>query len=70
MPLREIEIAGRDVIFKLSEASLEGNEIVIQTPIKEVQKIRYGWNPFSRGNLVNEAGLPASTFEIERNKHF
>jgi sialate O-acetylesterase len=65
MTLREIEIAGQDGIFKLSKASIEGKEIVIQTQIKEVQKVRYGWNPFSRGNLVNEAGLPASTFEID-----
>lgn len=65
-PLREFEIAGQDGVFMPAKASIEGNEIVIQTQIKEVQKIRYGWNPFSRGNLVNEAGLPASTFKIEK----
>ncbi|MDP3916124.1 MAG: GDSL-type esterase/lipase family protein [Bacteroidota bacterium] len=66
MPLREIEIAGQDGIFKLSKASIEGKEIVIQTQMMEIQKIRYGWNPFSRGSLVNEAGLPASTFKIDK----
>ncbi|MBW8334682.1 MAG: hypothetical protein K0M40_21885 [Prolixibacteraceae bacterium] len=65
-PLRELEIAGHDGVFMPAKASIEGNEIVIQTQMKEVQKIRYGWNPFSRGNLVNEAGLPASTFKIEK----
>ena len=45
------------------------NEIHIQTEIKEIQKIRYGWKPYSRANLVNEAGLPASTFEIKQNKN-
>lgn len=66
MTLRELEIAGHDGVFMPAKASIEGNEIVIQTQMKEVQKIRYGWNPFSRGNLVNEAGLPASTFKIEK----
>lgn len=64
-PLREIEIAGKEGIFKPVKAFIEGKEIVIQTQIEEVQEIRYGWHPYSRGNLVNEAGLPASTFKIE-----
>ena len=66
MTLRELEIAGPNGVFMPAKASIEGNEIVIQTQIKEIQKIRYGWNPFSRGNLVNGAGLPASTFKIEK----
>lgn len=66
MTLRELEIAGPNGVFMPAKASIEGNEIVIQTQIKEIQKIRYGWNPFSSGNLVNEAGLPASTFKIEK----
>jgi sialate O-acetylesterase len=65
--IREFEIAGQDEIFKPVKAAIKGNEIQIQTEIREVQKIRYGWKPFSRGNLVNEAGLPVSTFEIQRN---
>ena len=27
--------------------------------------VRYAWKPYTDANLVNEAGLPASTFEIE-----
>jgi sialate O-acetylesterase len=66
LSLRELEIAGQDGVFMPAKASVGGNEIVIHTQIKEVQKIRYGWKPFSRGNLVNESGLPASTFKIEK----
>lgn len=66
--VREFEVAGNDGIFKPVNAVIHNKEILIQTEIGEVQKIRYGWKPFSRGNLVNEAGLPASTFVIERNK--
>jgi len=68
--VREFELAGPNGIFESVKATLGGNEIVIHAEIKEVQKIRYGWKPFSRGNLVNEAGLPASTFAIEINKDF
>lgn len=27
--------------------------------------VYYGWKPFSKGNLINDEGLPASTFKIE-----
>jgi sialate O-acetylesterase len=65
MPIRELEIAGQDGVFEKVKSSMKGKEIVFTTSIKNVQKVRYGWRPFSRGNLVNEAGLPASTFETE-----
>lgn len=67
MPLREFEIENQYGIFEPVNASVNGKEISIQTQIKNAQKIRYGWNPFSHGNLVNEAGLPASTFELKIN---
>jgi sialate O-acetylesterase len=67
--LREFEIENQYGIFEPVNASVVGKEVIILTQIKDVQKIRYGWNPFSRGNLVNEAGLPASTFEMEINKN-
>jgi sialate O-acetylesterase len=28
-------------------------------------EVRYAWEPFTRANLVNEAGLPASTFKLK-----
>jgi len=62
-PIRELEIAGTDGIYEEAKGVIEANELLITT-IKPIQKVRYGWKPFSRGNLVNEAGLPASTFEI------
>ena len=33
--------------------------------VKEPETVRYGWQPFTRANLVNGAGLPASTFRAE-----
>jgi hypothetical protein len=41
-----------------------GNTITFPTNGMRVKTVRYAWRPYSRGNLVNEAGLPASTFEI------
>ena len=44
-------------------ASIHANEVWIEIPPGErFQKILYAWQPFTRANLVNEYGLPASTF--------
>jgi sialate O-acetylesterase len=43
---------------------IEGNRIIIEGHAT-AQRIRYAWQPFTDANLVNETGLPASTFEIE-----
>ena len=64
-PLGELEAAGDDGIFHPVTAEIRKERIVFKTDNQHIKKIRYGWKPFSRGNLVNEAGLPASTFEIE-----
>ena len=64
LPLREFEIAGNDGIFEEAKALIQGKELVIKT-IKKIQKVRYGWKPFTRGNLINEEGLPASTFATD-----
>ena len=34
--------------------------------VKNPRYIRYAWQPFTRANLVNGAGLPASTFIASR----
>lgn len=62
--LREIEIAGPDRQYKTVMATIKGNTITFPTNGMRVKTVRYAWRPYSRGNLVNEAGLPASTFEI------
>lgn len=33
--------------------------------VKYPQRVRYGWQPFTRANLVNSAGLPTPTFQLE-----
>ncbi|MDR2980848.1 MAG: sialate O-acetylesterase, partial [Puniceicoccales bacterium] len=65
-PPREFEVAGKDGKFFPAEATIRNGSVeVISSRVPSPRKVRYGWIPFSRGNLVNSAGLPASTFEVE-----
>lgn len=61
------EIAGKDGIYypAIAKKSHEGI-IVYCKNVKEPCAVRYGWQPFSEANLVNEAMLPCSTFKDER----
>ena len=63
--LRELEVAGTDGLFHPVVATLKDNKIIIDSKDKIIEQVRYGWKPFSRGNLVNENGWPASTFCVE-----
>ena len=64
--LRTFEIAGDDEIFYPAEAVVEGNQVKVWAKeVKEPKIVRYGWQPFTRANLVYEEGLPASTFRSD-----
>jgi sialate O-acetylesterase len=63
--LRELEVAGTDGLFHPVAATLKDNKLIIDSKDKTIEQVRYGWKPFSRGNLVNENGWPASTFCVE-----
>lgn len=62
--INELEAAGVEKVFKPVIGKIEGNKIIIRSPQNELLQIRYGWKPFSQGNLVNQEGFPASTFSI------
>lgn len=57
------EVAGGDGIFVPAAARIEGNAVILSADADPVQ-MRYGWQPFTRANLVNGDGLPASTFSM------
>ena len=65
-PLRGLEVGG---VIGTTEAvpsekiKFKGNSIVIEGYSSAI-RVRYAWKPYTDANLVNEAGLPASTFEI------
>lgn len=65
--IRTFEIAEADGLFVPAEAEItEGKIKVWNETIRAPRFVRYGWQPFTRANLVNAAGLPASTFRIGR----
>ncbi len=45
------------------QAKIVKGKVVVETP-PNARALVYGWDPVSRGNLVNAAHLPASTFQI------
>ena len=60
------ELAGEDKVFHAAAATIDGNGIRLRSKrVPDPKWVRYGWRPFSRGNLVNGANLPASTFAGE-----
>ena len=49
-----------------SKAVIVKNQVQITIPKGEkIKTVLYAWKPFSTANLVNEAGLPCSTFKLE-----
>lgn len=63
-PINEMEVAGDDGLFKPANVRLEKNYILIADPERKIKSIRYGWKPYSKGNIINEHGIPVSTFCI------
>lgn len=65
-PLRTFEVAETEGVYYPATAEVVGNRIkVYNKNVKNPLHVRYGWQPFTRANLVNGAGLPASTFRTE-----
>ncbi len=62
-PVKDIEIAGKDKIFKPAKSKITNGILEIWHPeIKHPRYVRYGYTPYTNGNLINAEGLPASTF--------
>ena len=64
--LRTFEIAGEDEVFYPAQAVVEDGKVKVWAKeVKHPKIVRYGWQPFTRANLVNAEGLPASTFRTD-----
>ena len=64
--LLTFEIAGEDRRFYPAKAVVEGNRVKVWSKeVKNPTIVRYGWQPYTKANLVNGAGLPASTFRTD-----
>ena len=60
------EIAETEGLYYPATAVIQGNQIILYAKqVKEPRFIRYGWQPFTRANLINRDELPASTFRAE-----
>jgi len=66
LAVKELEVAGKNGIFYSVKAMLKENQLIVETKGQCIQAVRYGWQPYSQGNLVNEDGVPVSTFLINR----
>lgn len=65
-PLRSFEVAEVDGLYEPAMARVENDRVIVYSPhIKHPRYVRYAWQPFTRANLVNGEGLPASTFRAE-----
>jgi sialate O-acetylesterase len=49
---------------ELHVKEIKGNKVILYNP-KSLTKIYYGYQPFTRANLVNEESVPVSTFSIK-----
>ena len=67
-PLRTFELAATEGLYypAVAEVTDDGRLKVYSEKVASPRYIRYAWQPFTRANLVNSAGLPASTFRAEK----
>ncbi|MCM1371944.1 MAG: GDSL-type esterase/lipase family protein [Bacteroides sp.] len=64
--LLTFELAGEDHIFYPAQAEIQGQTVKVHsTRVPLPCIVRYGWQPYTRANLVNGEGLPASTFRSD-----
>ncbi len=59
------ELAGADGVFYAATAVISGATVSVSSVnVPAPVKVRYAWQPYAAGNLVNAAGFPASTFQL------
>lgn len=64
-PVRTFEVAATDGMYVPAVADIRDGEIVLTGHgIATPRYVRYGWQPFSRANLINDNNLPTSTFKM------
>lgn len=64
--LRTFEVAEIDGLYYPATAEIIGEQVKVYSKnVSKPRYVRYGWQPFTRANLVNQASLPASTFMVE-----
>lgn len=63
-PPQSFEVEAPDGSWHPVDAVLQGNTVVVDTTsVPNAIAVRYGWGSFTKANLYNGVGLPASTFK-------
>ncbi len=64
--LEEFEIAGPDRTFHQAKAHVKEDSVIVQSDeVEHPMAVRYAWDEVAEPNLVNSAGLPASSFRTD-----
>jgi sialate O-acetylesterase len=64
--LTHFQVAGVERVFHDAQAKIEGATIVVSSPdVPAPIEVRYGWGTIDEPNLMNSAGLPASSFRTD-----
>jgi len=65
-PITGFEVVNEKGDIFSPKATIKENKVILGVNKNEkIIKVLYGFKPFTRANLENEAGLPASTFSVE-----
>lgn len=59
------EVAEYEGRYFPARATIKGSMIVLDCPeVSRPRYVRYGWQPFTRANVINGEGLPLTTFRL------
>lgn len=66
-PPSHFEIAGEDGVYHPATTALDGKHVVVWSEeVEQPTSVRYAFSNDATPNLVNQAGLPASSFRTQR----
>jgi sialate O-acetylesterase len=64
--LKGFELVNQKGQRRVADGAIKSNRVVLTIPAGEnIKSVWYAMQPFTRANLINQAGLPASTFAID-----
>ena len=65
-PLSHFTIAGADQVFHPASAAIENDTIVVSSPqVAKPVAVRFAWGNADEPNLMNQEGLPSSSFRTD-----
>ncbi len=66
-PPSHFSIAGADQVFHAATAVIDGDQVIVSCDdVKQPAAVRYAFDSGDQPNLINRAGLPASSFRTDR----